>query len=91
MTGATGFVGSALLPELLTAFPDAEITAFVLPDDAFKDSNEALVEVLRFIMKHDKKFLSGRNRFVLMSKIGKVKVLENISLAVIKKAIKAYQ
>ena len=37
VTGATGFVGSALLPELLAAFPDAEITAFVLPDDPFKD------------------------------------------------------
>ena len=38
VTGATGFVGSALLPELLAAFPNAQITAFVLPDDPFKDS-----------------------------------------------------
>ncbi len=38
VTGATGFVGGALLPELLNAFPHAEITAFVLPDDPFKDS-----------------------------------------------------
>lgn len=38
VTGATGFVGSALLPELLKAYPDARITAFVLPDDPFKDT-----------------------------------------------------
>jgi 3-dehydroquinate synthase len=47
-------------------------------------------DILR-IMKHDKKFRSGRNRFVLMTRIGKVKVLENIPLAVIKKAIRTYQ
>jgi len=40
-------------------------------------------------MKHDKKFLSGKNRFVLMQKIGKVKVLEGIQPAVIKKAIRS--
>jgi dihydroflavonol-4-reductase len=38
VTGATGFVGNTLLPELRKVFPDAEITAFVLPDDTFKDS-----------------------------------------------------
>jgi dihydroflavonol-4-reductase len=38
VTGATGFVGSTLLPELQKVFPDAEITAFVLPDDPFKDN-----------------------------------------------------
>jgi dihydroflavonol-4-reductase len=37
VTGATGFVGNTLLPELWRAFPDAEMTAFVLPDDTFKD------------------------------------------------------
>jgi len=42
------------------------------------------------IMKHDKKFITGKNRFVLASQIGKVKVLEDISLPVIKKAIQAY-
>ena len=40
-------------------------------------------------MKHDKKFLSGKNRFVLMQRIGKVKVLEGIKPAVIKKAIQS--
>jgi nucleoside-diphosphate-sugar epimerase len=37
VTGATGFVGNTLLPELQEVFPDAEMTAFVLPDDPFKD------------------------------------------------------
>ena len=40
-------------------------------------------------MKHDKKFRSGKNRFVLMTKIGKVRILEGISSAVIKKAIQS--
>lgn len=35
----------------------------------------------------DKKFIGTRNRFVLASAIGKAKVVENIPLAVIKKAI----
>lgn len=43
------------------------------------------------IMKHDKKFLTGKNRFVLMEKIGKVKVVEGLSSGVIQKAIKACQ
>lgn len=47
-------------------------------------------DILR-IMKHDKKFLTGKNRFVLMTQIGKVKVLEGIPIDVIKKAIAAYQ
>lgn len=38
VTGATGFVGNCLLPELQKAFPNAELTAFVLPDDTFKES-----------------------------------------------------
>ena len=42
-------------------------------------------------MKHDKKFLSGKNRFILMQRIGKVKILESISPAVIKKAIQSYR
>lgn len=47
-------------------------------------------DILR-LMKHDKKFLSGKNRFVLMTRIGKVKILENIPLTTITKAIKAYR
>lgn len=46
-------------------------------------------DILR-VMKHDKKFISGTNRFVLMTRIGKVKVSENIPPSVIMKAVKAY-
>ena len=42
-------------------------------------------------MKHDKKILSRKNRFILMQRIGKVKIFEGISLAVIIKAIQAYR
>jgi dihydroflavonol-4-reductase len=37
VTGATGFVGNSLLEELPKAFPEAEISAFVLPDDEHKN------------------------------------------------------
>ncbi len=48
-----------------------------------------LSDILK-IMKHDKKFISGKNRFVLARGLGKVKVVEGISLDVIQKAIKNY-
>jgi dihydroflavonol-4-reductase len=38
VTGATGFVGSVLLEGLPKSFPDAQCSAFVLPDDPFKSS-----------------------------------------------------
>ncbi len=39
------------------------------------------------VMKHDKKFIRGKNRFVLMKKIGCVKVVEGISEDIIRKAV----
>lgn len=48
MTGATGFVGNALLPKLQEVHSRAEITALVLPGDTFKD-NLSPSEKLRFI------------------------------------------
>jgi len=39
-------------------------------------------------MKRDKKFISGVNRFVLPTKIGHVKVVENIKESIIKSAVK---
>ncbi len=41
-------------------------------------------------MAHDKKFQAGKNRFVLATTIGRVKVVENVPLTVIKSAIKTY-
>lgn len=41
-------------------------------------------------MKHDKKFISGKNRFVLPVRIGQVKVVEGVDFDLIKAAIKKY-
>jgi 3-dehydroquinate synthetase len=41
------------------------------------------------LMSHDKKFIAGRNRFVLASGIGRVKVVESIPTDMITLAIKA--
>lgn len=42
------------------------------------------------VMRHDKKFLSGKNRFVLVEKIGKVKIVEGVPSGIIKKSIQRY-
>lgn len=42
------------------------------------------------VMKHDKKFISGKNRFVLVVDIGKVKVVEGISINIVESSIKKY-
>ncbi len=42
------------------------------------------------MMKHDKKFLNGKNRFVLVEKIGKVSVHQNIPHEVIVKTVQSY-
>ncbi len=63
------------------------LSAIVLPQQIRGANTSA---ILRF-MQHDKKFITGKNRFVLMTKIGKVKLVENIPLMTIKKAIKAFQ
>jgi len=42
-------------------------------------------------MAHDKKFKSGKNRFVLPVAIGKVKVVEGVSEGIIRQAIRARQ
>jgi len=46
-------------------------------------------DILR-TMQHDKKFLSKKNRFVLMRRIGKVKLVEGISPAIIRQAIRSH-
>ncbi len=42
------------------------------------------------VMKNDKKFISGKNRFVLVKEIGEVQVREGIPLDVIKRCVKKY-
>ena len=39
-------------------------------------------------MKHNKKFMNGRNRFVLPTKIGKVEIREGINKNLIKNVIR---
>jgi len=54
-----------------------------------KVTNQSLANILK-LMKHDKKFISGKNRFVLVSRIGKVKVVEDLPMELIKSSIKKY-
>lgn len=46
-------------------------------------------DILR-IMQYDKKFISGKNRFVLARGIGKVKIVEGVSLKLIKSSIQRF-
>jgi 3-dehydroquinate synthase len=46
--------------------------------------------ILRY-MQHDKKFLAGKNRFVLMKGLGAVKLVEGVPLGMIRKAIQTCQ
>ncbi len=62
------------------------ISALGLPEKAAKVK---LSEILKY-MKHDKKFKGKTNRFVLMTGIGSVKVVEGVSTQAIKKAAQAY-
>ena len=48
------------------------------------------LKVILDLMRHDKKFVAGKNRFVLALQVGKVKVVEGIAIDVITKAIKSY-
>lgn len=43
------------------------------------------------LMQHDKKFTAGHNRFVLVEKIGRVKVVRDIPAGIITQAIRSYQ
>ncbi|MBP9853471.1 MAG: 3-dehydroquinate synthase [Candidatus Omnitrophica bacterium] len=54
-----------------------------------KAKNLTLTKILT-LMAHDKKFISGKNRFVLVSNVGKVKVAEDVSTDIIKSAILKY-
>lgn len=62
------------------------IGAVGLPKKIHKVS---LSQILK-TMRHDKKFVAGKNRFVLASGIGRVCLVDNIDEDMIKKAIKAF-
>lgn len=64
---------------------NALITAAGLPQTITKIKLPKIMD----IMRHDKKFVAGRNRFVLASRIGQVKVVENIPTEIITSAIKS--
>ena len=42
-------------------------------------------------MHHDKKFVAGKNRFVLARNIGSVQVVSDVALSLIQEAIQKYQ
>ncbi|MFP4520832.1 MAG: 3-dehydroquinate synthase [Fibrobacterota bacterium] len=42
------------------------------------------------IMKHDKKFVNSKNRFVLLNGIGKTKIVEGIPVKIIRSAVRHY-
>jgi len=62
------------------------ISAVGLPE---KIKNVRLPKIMD-LMKHDKKFTAGRNRFVLATRIGQVKVVTDIPANIITQAIQAY-
>jgi len=74
---------------LLSSISVAQINQ-VLSDIGLPETIQKLrlLEILK-IMRHDKKFISGKNRFVLATQIGKVIVREDIPLPVIRKTIKS--
>jgi 3-dehydroquinate synthase len=59
------------------------ITAVGLPQKIEKISLAKIMD----LMRHDKKFIAGRNRFVLACSIGKVKVIENVPAEMITSSI----
>jgi 3-dehydroquinate synthase len=61
------------------------ITAVGLPQKIEKISLSKIMD----LMSHDKKFIAGRNRFVLASSIGQVKVLDQIPPEMITSAIQS--
>ena len=62
------------------------ITSVGLPE---KIKGIRLAKILD-LMRHDKKFAAGHNRFVLVEKIGKAVVVKDIPVPIITRAIQAY-
>ena len=90
---ALGMRVAGTISQELTHFPqrdqqrlEALLTAIGLPQRVDKVK---LADILN-LMRHDKKFLAGKNRFVLAHKIGQVKVVPDVPLESIITAIKNY-
>jgi len=66
---------------------DQSLTDVGLPTKIRKVS---VKDTLR-VMEHDKKFQKGKNRFVLVTRIGKVKVVTGIPIPIIKKSIEMFK
>lgn len=79
----------SVLQGMLNAEDEARLnhlmTVVGLPQKIQKISLSKIIQ----LMRHDKKFVAGRNRFVLACGIGRVKVIENIPVKIIKQAIKS--
>lgn len=74
------------------SFDDAErlnqlLSKIGLPEN-FKGISESRILAA---MSHDKKFIAGKNRFVLARRIGKVQVVSGIPLPLIQEAIRTYR
>ena len=64
---------------------NALLTAIGLPEEIEKVK---LSDILKR-MRHDKKFVSGKNRFVLARSIGRVRVVANVPMDIIRRAIRS--
>ncbi len=88
---ALGMRAAAELSRALTKFSDGDIDRLnrVLSAIGLPQTIEGvkIADILR-LMKHDKKFVSGKTRFVLAEKIGKVKVVEGVSPQVIERVVR---
>ncbi len=62
------------------------ISAIGLPQKINKVKLKDIIE----LMRHDKKFVAGRNRFVLATEIGRVKVVEDVPMGTITAAINSH-
>lgn len=79
-------VSMGLLPAAQELRINQLITSVGLPE---KIKGVRLAKILE-LMKHDKKFTAGHNRFVLARKIGQVKVVRDIPANIITQAIQVY-
>lgn len=75
---------------LLKATDDSRINQLIDAVGLPKKIEQVKLKDVMELMKHDKKFVAGKNRFVLATKIGQVKVIEGVPLDLITSAIKSY-